>query len=238
MAQLNTGTHITAYFDTNPGTAGAIQVPGTGDVKVLNYALALEDLENSLYVQALARLTTGGTSDLGNTFTGLGVTGIDVDYLTEFGQVENDHATFLRAALAGDALPLLAYDFGMQNLNRQQVIELVYSAELTGVSAYLGAIPSFADYTYLQIAAAILGTEARHTAALAYILNNSGLFNESPLVVVAPLYTDNGGKDSSVPPDSVLYAGGGVPADETVGGTGVINPVTGPNGFVYLPTAN
>ena len=48
-------------------------VPGKGDVKVLNYALALEDLEANLYVQALQRLTTGGTNAVGKTIPGLGL---------------------------------------------------------------------------------------------------------------------------------------------------------------------
>ena len=42
------------------------------DVRVLNYGLALEDLESDLYVQALQRLTTGGTNKVGKTIPGLG----------------------------------------------------------------------------------------------------------------------------------------------------------------------
>src|SRR5947209_2167842 len=57
-------------------------IPGKGDVKVLNYALALEDLEADLYAQAKLRLTTGGTNALGIAIPGLHIdpTQPDVDY--------------------------------------------------------------------------------------------------------------------------------------------------------------
>ena len=172
-------TAVSAYFTTLPQN-GSIQIPGTGDVKVLNYALGLEDLEDSLYRQALLRLTTGGISDTGQAITGLGVTsGDDLDYVNEFGVVEHDHAVFLRNAITtagGPVIPKFAYEFNLNSLSRVQLLELVYAAELTGVSAYTGAVPFFATKTYLPVAAAILGTEARHTAVVAAILNSS-LFN-------------------------------------------------------------
>ena len=37
-------------------------LPAGNDIKVLNYALTLEDLEADLYVQAVQRLTTGGVN--------------------------------------------------------------------------------------------------------------------------------------------------------------------------------
>jgi hypothetical protein len=236
---LTAATPITAYFSTSPGS-GAIQIPGTGDVQVVNYALALEDLESALYTQAIARLTTGGTSGIGTTIPGLGITsGQDLSQLQEYGQVEAQHATFLRSALTSagaTTIPVFAYDFGLQNLSRQQVIQLVYAAELHGVSAYEGAIPFFATYTYLQLAAAILGTEARHTAALAFTLNGP-LFNQTPAVETAPSYTENQGKDTPLTPDQILYAGGTISPGLTIPPGGTLGPVTGPNGYVYaVPT--
>lgn len=232
-----TAQKVTLYFTTNPG-GGAIQVPGTGDIKVLNYALALEDLETALYQQALARLTTGGTSDIGTAIPGLGITsGPDIDYLNEFGQVEEEHSTFLRAAISnagGTPVPVFAFDFGLQAMNRQQVSTLVYIAELTGVSAYLGAITEFATKDYVAVAAGILGTEARHTAAMAAVLN-ADPFNTTPPINTAPLAGDSAGRDTPVAPDAVLYRGFTVADGLTPGAGGTMGAISGPNGFVYDP---
>jgi hypothetical protein len=225
-------THLTLYFTSNPGN-GAVLVPGAGNIKVLNYALALETLEAELYRQALARLTGGGTDDLGNAITGLGVasTEPDVLYLTEFGKVEMDHRDFLTTALGGNWVTTAGakFDFGINSLDRKGVVSLVYNAELHGVSAYLGAIPSFADKTYLADAAAILGTEARHTAYVAVLLNGP-IFNSTPKLETAPLANENQGKDTPLLPDQILYQGGTVPSGLIPGGT--LGPISGPNGFV------
>lgn len=227
-------TRITAFFSTDPGN-GAIVIPGSGDIKVLNYALALEDLEADLYRQALARLTSGGTSGLGTAIPGLGVaSGDDLTYITRFRTIEQDHATFLRAAITnagGPVIPVFSYDFGIQNMTRQQVLQLVYTAELTGVSAYEGAIPFFASKTYLPVAAGILGTEARHTAVLAAVLNLQ--FAQTPAVSTAPLFNENAGRDTPLNPDQVLYQGGQVSASVTIPPGGQLNPVSGNAGFIY-----
>ena len=213
-------------------------VPGTGDIKVLNYALALETLEADLYVQAIQRLTTGGTNALGKTIPGLGLSDseVDVNYLKKFAIVERQHRDFLNGAL-GDAsiigtgangiLRNAKFDFGLDNPtknSRQQIIELMYTVENTGAMAYLGAIPSFATKTYLSAAAGIQGTEARHTAIVAIIFNLLGfrpLKDTAPLVgqTTTILNTPNtSGIDGTLTPDQVLAA------------------VSGPNGYIVLPT--
>lgn len=202
------------------------QIPGTGDVKVLNYALALEALEADLYQQAILRLTTGGTNALGQTIPGLGLssTELDVQYLREFAQVEMEHRTFLNQNLGAASIigpgtnGILAnakFDFGFANSatnSRQQVLELIYTAEATGVQAYLGAIPSFVTKNYLSAAAGIQGTEARHTAVIAIVYNLLGF---RPLKDTAPLVgqttsilgtTNTSGIDGTLTPDQVLAA--------------------------------
>ena len=190
-------THVTLYFTVNPNTAGttAVQIP-TGpftaltsapspDIKVLNFALALETLEARLYKDALARLTTGGTDMFGNTITGLNVSGADVTYLTTFGTVEAEHQAFLESQLGGNwAISAGAkFDFGFADTNnfgtppltRLQTVQLVYAAEQTGISAYLGGAGPGGltpGGPYLGVAASILGTEARHTTAVAILLNS------------------------------------------------------------------
>ena len=177
---------------------------GTGDNKVLNFALSLEALEADLYVQALQRLTTGGTNALGRTIVGLNQSSSSaaVQYLREFGQVENAHRDFINGALgqnsilaAGKALNGAKFDFGLDNASKYptpaSVVNQVRIAEATGVMAYIGAIPEFTTPIYLQTAAAIQGTEARHTAVITAIYN--GLSGQS--LDVAPKVTSpNDGK--------------------------------------------
>lgn len=224
-----------------PGRAEATipsAIPGAGDIQVLNYALQLEDLEADLYVQALMRLTGGGTdpraaSTVG-TIVGLSVSGPDVQYIQQFSPVEAAHRDFLKAALGAGAITTLKpakYDFGIQNMTRQQVFDLVLEAEATGVQAYLGAIPCFTTKSpYAQTAAAIQGTEARHTTVLTVVRNvliSQGVFTDQ-IAPVAPLKGDPGtqptatnydnnrpntgtpeGRDLVITPDQVLARVGG-----------------------------
>ncbi len=178
------------------------QIPGSGDIKVLNYALALEQLEADLYLQASERLTTGGTNALGKQIPGLGIGSdqADVILVQEFGVVEQQHRNFLKSALGTNAITPFKYNFGMEKLSRQEVLDLVLLAEETGVAAYLGAAGMIASRSYVSIAAAILGTEARHAAVISELVDE--LFDEG--IAVAPLPDDNGGKDSPLTPDSVL----------------------------------
>lgn len=188
---------------------------GQGDFGVLNYALSLEALEADLYVQALQRLTGGGTNALGRTITGLNqpTSSPAVDYLQQFGQVENAHRNFLNGALGnasilspGKALDGAKFDFGLDDTAKYpdtaSVVELVRLAEATGVKAYTGAVTYFssANSPYLQTAAAIEGTEARHTAVITAILNG---LTGNPMPV-APLANQNGGRETFLPPDAVL----------------------------------
>ncbi len=202
------------------------QIPGTGDIKVLNYALALEALEADLYNQAIMRLTGGGTNGLGRTIPGLGLSSgeLDVKYLSEFSKVETEHRNFLNGALGSQSIigtgsnGILAkanFDFGFDDStknSRQQVLELIYTAEATGVQAYLGAIPSFTTKDYLSAAAGIQGTEARHTAAIAIVYNLLGFTprkDTAPLVGQTTRILDvanTSGIDGTLTPDQVLAA--------------------------------
>lgn len=189
-------------------------IPGSGVFKVLNFALSLEDLETELYVQAVQRLTDGGRGGRdappGTNIPGLGLsdTARDVFFTRKFTTVETEHRDFLRTAITrngGTPISPFKYEFNMARLSRKEVINLIFTAERTGVSAYLGAIPFFpgindATRPFIQIAAAIQGTEARHTAIFADILNDQFGVN----VDVAPQAKLNGGRDQAIPPDAVL----------------------------------
>ena len=185
-------------------------IPGTGDVKVLNYALSLEDLETELYVQALQRMTGGGRggrdAPIGLTIPGLGLstTRRDVSITALFGRVERQHRDFLRNTITSagaTAIQPFNYAFGIERMSLAQVLNLLYTIEQGGTSAYLGATPFFATKTYAQVAAAIQGTEARHTAIFADILNDELGTNilPSPPPTIRP-----GGRELPVTPDRTL----------------------------------
>jgi len=262
-------THVTLYFTAKPTTTGTtiVAIPSgpfsaltsapSPDIKVLNFALALETLEAELYRQAALRLgpVAGGTDMFGKHITGLGgaATDLDLAYVIKFGAVEAEHQAFLTAVLGGNWVTSAGalFDFGFADTNnfgtaplsRQQTLQLIYAAEQTGVSAYLGGAGPGGlapGGTNLAYAASILGTEARHTATVAITLNAlyGTQVRTAPLVYpVKDLGTDNGpGLDTALAPDAILYGGGQVAADTTVSGTGRINPISGPNGFVFVAT--
>jgi len=206
---------------------------GTGDVKVLNYALALEVTEADLYRQCLLRLTTGGTITVNQVQTanspGLNLPSSDlaVQYVSKFGQVEAQHRDFLANALGasaitanGNALAKAFFDFGISSLDRTGIVKLLLGVEQTGVQAYLGAIPFFTTNTYIPVAASIQATEARHTTAITILFNQTA----TTPVETAPLSFESPGPgvvgpgiDGYLTPDQVLAA------------------VSGPNGYIVLP---
>lgn len=178
------------------------------DVKVLNYALTLEDLEADLYQQCIMRLTTGGVNGVGKTIPGLGLNALqpDVAYVLEFAPVEAKHRDFLRQSLnslfSGLATRSFRYDFGIENKSRPEVLDLLLTVERTGLQAYLGAVPKLKTKLFVTAAAAIQGTEARHTTVLTIVQNH--LYNGATPKPVAPLASDNHGIDVPLDPDVVL----------------------------------
>jgi len=211
------GAPKTLTFGDIP-TLGLLALPGLNlkaDVKVLNYALALEDLESELYRQCIARLTGGGYTQQGVQIPGLGLDAYlpDVYHIMQFGAVEAAHRDFLRGALKLDGIiPNLGirpkkYQFGVETMTREQILAMLIDVEATGAAAYLGAIPFFRTKIFLTTAASIQGTEARHTAALQAIQNRllmDKLIEGGTPAPPAPLATMNNGIDTPMDPDAVL----------------------------------
>lgn len=199
-------------------TLGLLALPGLNlkaDVRVLNYALALEDLESELYRQCVARLTTGGTTWQGAAIPGLnlGLHELDVHHIIQFASVEIAHRDFLRGALKIDGIfPHIGirpkmYNFGVETMSREQILALLIDVEATGAGAYLGAIPHFGTKLFLTAAAGIQGTEARHTATLQVVQNRllmDGVLTSGTPAPPAPLASTNHGIDIPLDPDTVL----------------------------------
>lgn len=214
-----------------------IRVPGKNDnIKILNYALTLEILEADLYRQAL-NLATGrdlgaaletnrslytpdsGVSNLG-AFNAAGFA-----YLRDFAYVEAAHRDFLDFTIrALSDTPVVrnpkGYKFSTTpSKDLRAILQAILPLEETGVRAYLGASAFFTDFpnsaALVQAAVGIYSTEARHSAAIQYILGNDIGPNAGEPGVPASNrlnglpYTDQGLGDTfeySATPDQVIRA--------------------------------
>lgn len=164
-------------------------IPGrsTNEV-VLNYALTLEFLEADLYRQALnaasgiaVRKGLSRTTDY-NLKVDAGGMGSDFrragfEYLNDFAFVEATHRDFLITAITGSGFTPTAanpkgYAFpgGSPGATLKEILTNILALEETGVRAYLGALPYLTDLNLGVTAGGIYSTEARHSAAIRYVL--------------------------------------------------------------------
>ncbi len=250
-------THVTFYATTPPPgvTTNVVQIPGTGDTLILNFALFVETLEAARYIQSIARLGSGGTDQFGNPIIGLNVgpgnttNNLDVLLVTGFAQTEMQQRDILATTLYGSpsANPFLdttkyLYDFGINNLQRSDVVANLSVAETIGVAAYLGGsglLSIKSPALVLMSAASFLGVEARHAASLAYVVNamaGTQVLHTAPLTTDIPNSIGITGGDMPLTADQILYAQGTVAAGLLPAAfAGKTPAITGPNGFVYRP---
>jgi len=150
---------VLAGCSKSDSTPGMVNV-GSGDVGVLNYAYALEQLEAAFYTQ----LRTG------TYYTGLGPTSAEKLILDDLYYHEVIHRDFLKTAItAAGATPIKALtpDFGKIDFNsRTSVLGTAKAFEDLGVSAYNGAGQYITNPGYLFIAGKIVSIEARHAAII------------------------------------------------------------------------
>ncbi len=164
------------------GVARAGHTDTVPDVDVLNFALTLEYLEASFYVQALgkgsaalppgvpassAKFSRGAISGA-KQLAGFGgrIRSTAYPFLSAIRDHEVEHVTFLRTAL-GDAKVeacTFKFDAGLKNVGTFLATARVL--ENTGVMAYDGAIRYVDTGDYLQAGAQIATIEARHAAYL------------------------------------------------------------------------
>jgi hypothetical protein len=162
---------------------------------VLNYALTLEILEADLYRQALniasGKPITDPLAASPNSYSLTIAPGALANstaaflYLRDFAFVEAAHRDFLTAAIqssGGTPVPRRANGYKFATANGQPgndlatILTNILPLEETGVRAYLGAAEFMAfntnaDKNLVATAVAIHSTEARHSAAIAYVLN-------------------------------------------------------------------
>lgn len=161
---------------------------GTGDIGILNYAYALEQLEAAFYTQVISTPYTG-MSDKEKRF------------LTEIRDHEIIHREFFKKAIGGDAIGNLEVNFSSINFNdRASVLGAAKVFEDTGVSAYNGAGRLIKDVNYLLLAGKIVSVEARHAAIIRDLLspNNTDFAGDDII--------DANGLDLAKSPSEVLPA--------------------------------
>lgn len=140
-----------------PPPSGSVDL-GTGDVGILNYAYALEQLEAAFYIQVMATPYGGMTAD-------------EVSILTDIRDHEIAHRDFFKAAIGTAAIPDLAVNFSTINFtSRTSVLNTAKAFEDLGVSAYNGAGYYIENPIYLELAGKIVSVEARHAAAIRDLL--------------------------------------------------------------------
>jgi hypothetical protein len=161
---------------------------GEGDIGILNYAYALEQLEAGFYTMVIDK-PFGGISD------------DEKQILTDIRDHEKAHVDFLKGALADKAIPMLEADFsGVDFTNREAVLTTAKTFEDLGVAAYNGAGKLLENGDYLLAAGRIVSVEARHAAVIRDLLQPGSVAFAGPDVV------DKNGLDGAMEPAKVLAA--------------------------------
>jgi hypothetical protein len=185
------GVMVAGAVLPNFGISAALAADlGEGDVGVLNYAYALEQLEAAFYTQVIDTPYTGITEE-------------ETKWLTDIRDHEVEHRDFLKTALADGAIPSLEVDFSAVDFtSRDSVLGTAKVFEDLGVAAYNGAGKLIENPDYLLAAGKIVSVEARHAAAIRDLLQpDSVAFGGDDVV-------DKNGLDRALAPADVLKAAG------------------------------
>lgn len=170
-----------------PATLAAGEVDlGSGDVGILNYAYALEQLEAAFYEKVASKPVPGFSEK-------------ETLFFNDIRDHEVAHREFFKNVLTSlnVAIPPLEFDFSSIDFNsRTNVLAVAKAFEDLGVSAYNGAGPLMESGTYLLLAGKIVSVEARHAATIRDLINY-GDFVDSDVV-------DASGLDVSRMPKEVL----------------------------------
>ena len=204
MAVIGSGLLFACSSDddnmtTQPPTSGVFDL-GSGDLGVLNYAYALEQLEADFYTKVV------------NGSYWAGANSIEKQVLQDLYYHEVNHRDFFSAAISAAVgtntsakLPTLEFDYGDLNFgDRAQVLATAKILEDTGVAAYNGAGRLITNPDYLVIAGKIVSVEARHASAIRTLIN-PGSADFAGDDVVDPVT----GLDRASDPSVILAAAGG-----------------------------
>jgi len=164
---------------------------GEGDVGVLNYAYALEQLEAAFYAQVLTGAYFANAS------------AEEQQILIDLELHERAHRDFFEAAIGtlAEPIPALSVDFSSIDFDdRDSVLSTAKTFEDLGVSAYNGAGRLLTNADFLLVAGKIVSVEARHASTI------RSIFDSSPTAFAGDDIVDGNGLDVAMMPADVLAA--------------------------------
>ncbi len=181
--------------DSNSDDDADVTLDFNTDLGVLNYAYALEQLEAAFYVQVTATPYSG-------------MTGAEMQILTDVRNHEVVHREFFKGALAANAIGALTPKFDAIRFNdRTSVLTTAKVFEDLGVAAYNGAGKYLKDSGFLTAAGKIVSVEARHAAVIRELLA-PGSDSFANLTDIGNGSNPSAGLDGALKPDAVLRAAG------------------------------
>ncbi|KAL7795364.1 ferritin-like domain-containing protein [Trichoderma ceciliae] len=148
------------YHDVAKRQNAAAQALGLNDFDILQFALTLENLEESFYREGFSKFPA-------SDFAALGLSQQQIQDLRQIGFTESQHVIVLQSSLAQNGIqPVQActYDFGFTDA--AGMVQTAAILENVGISAYLGAAPLLASPAILGVAGSILTIEARHQSSI------------------------------------------------------------------------
>lgn len=175
---------------------------GAGDLGILNYAYALEQLEAAFYKNVLD----------GAYFAG--AVAKEKQVMEDLYNHEVIHREFFKVAITAAApsaiqvLPTLEFNFSSVNFgNRDSVLGTAKVLEDTGVAAYNGAGKLLQNTDYLLLAGKIVSVEARHASAIRDLIN-PGSADFAGDAIMADLGGSGKAYDMASSPATILAAVG------------------------------
>lgn len=140
---------------------------GSGDIGILNYAYALEQLEAAFYLYVSE-----------NPYAG--ITSLEKTYLDDIRDHEVAHREFFKKAIGMKAIPALQVDFSTIDFTkRDTVLATAMAFEDLGVTAYDGAGYLFKSADYLLLAGKIVSVEARHASLIRELISPNTFLGNS-----------------------------------------------------------
>jgi hypothetical protein len=144
-----------------PGSGETVTIDfALGDVGILQYAFALEQLEADFYSRVVS------------DFAGSNFTAAEQALLTDIRNHEVIHREVLRAALGANAAFTLTPTYsGLNFKDRASVLAAAKTIEALGITAYNGAAQYLGTADNLMLLGKIVSVEGRHASAIGNLIN-------------------------------------------------------------------